>query len=356
MYQHDPRHVDVLVKGLGLEHGNSVQTPAAPNVTEEEESEPLGQEHHRRYKSLVARCLFLSQDRADITFIVNELCQKMSNPSQQSFTRLKRLARYLKHERQWGQIFKYEKIGEEVTAFTDSDWAGCKETRKSSSAGVVMLGAHALKAYTRKQKIIARSSAEAELYAAALGASELKGIVSLLKDLGYEKRPVLAIDAKATEHILHRQGIGKLKHIDVAYLWIQDEVRSHRLKVRRVRSEDNIADLGTKPLSKTIIAKHCLTMGYVNMSQESAQTVSHSWRDQGTSVQQAAGDHVQKVISSKPQQRKHPQQRQRTGPGLRSAVTGGRRVQTVPRRRGKDGARAEEQLQGARRDAERRHH
>ena len=159
-----------------------------------------------------------------------------------------------------------------------------------------------MKAYTRKQKIIARSSAEAELYAAALGASELKGIVSLLKDLGYEKKPVLAIDAKATEHILHRQGIGKLKHIDVTYLWIQDEVRSQRLKVRRVRSEDNIADLGTKPLSKTVIAKHCLTMGYVNMSQESAQTVSHSWRDQGISVQQTAGDHVQKAISSKPQQ------------------------------------------------------
>ena len=52
----------------------------------------------------------------------------------------------------------------------------------------------------------------------------------MLRDLGYEKKPVLAIDAKATEHILHRQGIGKLKHIDVAYLWIQDEVRSHSQK------------------------------------------------------------------------------------------------------------------------------
>ena len=135
----------------------------------------------------------------------------------------------------------------------------------------------------------------------------------VLKDLGYEKRPVLAIDAKATEHILHRQGIAKLKHIDVAYLCIQDEVRSHRL--RRVRSEDNIADLGTKPLSKAVIAKHCLTMGYVNMSQESAQKISHSWRDPRTSIQQTA---VQKAISSKPQQRKRPQQRQRTGPGLRS--------------------------------------
>ena len=202
MYQHDPRHVDVLVKELGLENGHTVQTPAA-----------------------------LSQDRADITFIVNELCQTMSSPTQQSLAKLKRLTRYLKR---------------------DSDWAGCKETRKSSSAGVAMTGAHTLKTYTRKQKIIARSIAEAELYAAALGACELNGIISLMRDLGYEKKPVLAIDAKATEHILHRQGIAKLKHIDVAYLWILDEVRSRRLQVRRVKSEDNVADLGTKPLSKAV--------------------------------------------------------------------------------------------------------
>ena len=72
---------------------------------------------------------------------------------------------------------------------------------------MALLGNHTLIGYTRKQKIIARSSAEAELCAAALGASESKGTVSLLKDLGYEMKPVLAIDAKATEHILHRQGI-----------------------------------------------------------------------------------------------------------------------------------------------------
>ena len=64
---------------------------------------------------------------------------------------------------------------------------------------------------------------------------------------------------------------GKLKHIDVTYLWIQDEVRSHRLRVRRIRSEDNVADLGTKPLSKAVIARHCLAMGYVNMNQENVQ-------------------------------------------------------------------------------------
>ena len=87
-------------------------------------------------------------------------------------------------------------------------------------------------------------------------------------DVGYEMKPVLAIDVKATEHILHRLGIGRLKHIDVACLWMQDEVRSKRLRVRKVKSEANVADLATRPLSKAVIAKHCLALGYVNTAEE----------------------------------------------------------------------------------------
>ena len=93
-----PDTLTCFVKDLGLENGK------------EEKPEPLSQVQHHKYRSQVARCFFLSQDRADITFIVNELCQRMSNPTQQSLVKLKRLARYLKRERQWGQVFKYGKL------------------------------------------------------------------------------------------------------------------------------------------------------------------------------------------------------------------------------------------------------
>ena len=128
------------VKDLRLEHGNSVQTPATRDATEEEEPEQLSQVQHSKYMSQVSRCLFVSQDRADITSIVNELSQRMSRPTQRSFAKRKRLVRYLKRERQSGQIFKYGRMVEEVTAFTDWNLAGCKETRKPSSAGVMLLG------------------------------------------------------------------------------------------------------------------------------------------------------------------------------------------------------------------------
>ena len=74
----------------------------------------------------------------------------------------------------------------------------------------------------------------------------MKGVQSMMCDLGFAVKPVLIIDAKATEHILHRHGIGTMQHIDVAHLCLQDEVKSNRLTVRRVKSEDNLADFGTK--------------------------------------------------------------------------------------------------------------
>ena len=119
------------------------------------------------------------------------------------------------------------------------------------------------------------------MYAAALGASESKGNVSLLEDLGYEMKPALAIDAKATKHVFHRQGIGKLKHIDVAYLWMQDEIRSKRLRVRRVKCEENGADLGSKPLSEAVIAKHRFTLAMSTWLKRMFSARVKRWRCSG---------------------------------------------------------------------------
>ena len=87
--------------------------------------------------------MFLSQDGADITFAVNELCQRMSVGTR-------------RQRDKWIQVFELRDVSSEVTVFFDLDWAGDKETRKSSSAGVALFGRHLLKACTRKQKIIAR--------------------------------------------------------------------------------------------------------------------------------------------------------------------------------------------------------
>ena len=94
-------------------------------------------------------------------------------------------------------------------------------------------------------------------------------------------KPVPDIYGKATELISHRRGIGRSKHMDKAYLPTQDEVRSKRVRVRRVKSEENVAELGTKPLRKAVIAKHTITLEYANMAEErvedAQQDVAMSW-------------------------------------------------------------------------------
>ena len=90
LYQHDPRRVDVLVANLGLVKGKAVQTPIIDDV-KDENPVWLHPKQASEYRSHVARCLFLSPDRADITFAVNELRRRMSDPSAHCFTKLKRL-------------------------------------------------------------------------------------------------------------------------------------------------------------------------------------------------------------------------------------------------------------------------
>ena len=90
------------------------------------------------------------------------------------------------------------------------------------------------------------------------------------RDLYFAVKPVLIIDATATEHILHRHGIVKMKPIDVAHLWLQ----SNRLKVRRVKSEDNLPDIGTTALDNKIIMKRATSMAYVD-AQENLKSGDH---------------------------------------------------------------------------------
>ena len=201
----------------------------------------------------VARCLLLSQDRADRTCAVDELCQRMSDPSQHSFSKLKRLVGYLKGERQSIQVFEFGDTSSEVTVFSDSDWAQ-REKRGSRQVRVALVGRHLLKAHTKKTEDHRQKQCRGRNVCSSIGSVRSEG------------GPELIIDAKSTEHILHRHGIGKMKHIDVAHLWLQDEVQPNRLRVRRVKSEDNLADSGTTAISNKIIRKHATSMGYIHAS------------------------------------------------------------------------------------------
>ena len=138
---------------------------------------------------------------------------------------------------------------------SDSDWAGDTKTRKSTSGGTIRLGAHLVKSWSKDQGSIATSSAEAELYAATKAASEALGLQIALKDFGIDIEINMEIDAKATIGIVSRQGLGRLKHVEVHDLWIQEAIKRGRLKIQKIPRAINTADLLASPSKSEDIKK-----------------------------------------------------------------------------------------------------
>ena len=130
-----------------------------------------------------------------------------------------------------------------IRAFVDSDWAGCRRTRKSTSGGVLYLGDTPVRGWSSNQAVIALSSGEAEYYAALKGASAALGYQSMLRDIGIRVSVALFTDSSAARGIIHRAGLGKLRHLETGYLWLQAAVANKRLQVRKVKGTENPADL-----------------------------------------------------------------------------------------------------------------
>ena len=223
---------------------------------------PLSDREAKAFRAAAARCNYLAGDRPDLQFATKEVCRGMASPTEGCWNKLKQLVKYLKGRARAVQWFRWQCTPSVVTAFSDSDWAGCRTTRKSTSGGGIAIGSHVVKSWARTQATLATSSGEAELYAAVKAAAELLGIQSLAKDFGHEMSAELLVDAKATIGMVSRSGLGKLRHVEVGHLWIQEAVKNKRLRVKKVLGTENAADLMTKYLDKATIDKHMTKMGF----------------------------------------------------------------------------------------------
>jgi hypothetical protein len=257
-YEADCKHAQVLVEEMGLEaSSNGLESPTEREEVEEgadredDGGELLGPEEARKFRGLAARANYLGQDRADLQFAAKEVCRKMSSPKDTDWRKLKRLARYLiTYPRVIWRFTDDEHTGNEVIdVFSDSDWAGDKRTRKSTSGGVVAIAGGAIKSWSSTQGTIALSSGEAEYYALVKAVAEGLGIQALALDLGYTMKLRVWVDSTAAKAVVSRLGLGKVRHLEVKYLWAQEALRKGRFEVRKIAGTANPADLLTKPLS-----------------------------------------------------------------------------------------------------------
>ena len=119
-----------------------------------------------------------------------------------------------------------------------------------------MVGRHLIKAWSTTQSTLALSSGEAELTGIVKGASQAIGLRSVAKDLGIKWDIEIRTDATAAIGICRRKGLGKIRHLAVADLWVQDKVKSGDFALSKILGSDNPADLLTKYLDGSSIVKH----------------------------------------------------------------------------------------------------
>ncbi|KAB2601163.1 hypothetical protein D8674_002168 [Pyrus ussuriensis x Pyrus communis] len=235
-------------------------TPCLPyNRLLKEDGEPYS--NPTLYRSLVGALQYLTFTRPDIAFSVHQVCQFMQNPMVSHFTAVKRILRYLKGTMQFG--ISYTKGDLQLKAFSDADWAGDPNDRRSTTGLVVFLGNSPISWSSKKQQTVSRSSTEAEYRALSFTSAKLDWIKQLLVFLHIPlpSVPVLFCDnlsaiALSFNPVQHQ----KTKHIEVDVHFVRERVSQKQLSVQFVSSQEQFADILTKGLSGPLFRTHCCNL------------------------------------------------------------------------------------------------
>jgi hypothetical protein len=259
VYESDVRHADILIKELGLENAKKVNTPVAD--VHHESDELLDHDKFKKYQSLCARANFMAIDRFDLQYAAKECCKAMSRPTMRDWAKLKRIGRYVIGRRRLVYRYVFQDELAAAVVYSDANWASDASDRRSTSGGVIVLGLHYIRSWSKTQSLVALSSAESELYAIVKASSEVLGFQSTIRDLGHKIGTIILSDASAALGIIQRQGLGRMRHIDCSFLFVQSLNANKVVQFAKVPGYENPADLCTKGLAEEAILRHVGKVG-----------------------------------------------------------------------------------------------
>ena len=237
------------------------------------------------YRALSASLLYLSMDRPEVSYAAKELCRHFAHPTKLGVEGLKRAVRLLVGLPRLVWHFPFTNVDGVLKVYVDTVFGGCQHTRRLTSGGIALRGTHPIKHWSLTQTTIAFFSGEAELGGICRGASIALGLQALAADLGIQLRIEILTDATAAIGICRRRGLGKMRHLHVADLWVEDRLRRGDFQLTKVLGSDNPEDLLTKHVSRDIMLRHMETIGIraeVGRA-KSAPTLQHSYEEHSAS-------------------------------------------------------------------------
>ncbi|XP_072076569.1 secreted RxLR effector protein 161-like [Arachis hypogaea] len=212
--------------------------------------------NNTEYRKLIGRLLYLANTRPEISYAVGKLSQFLECPTDKHFDAGLRVLRYLKSAPAQGLFFS-TKSDLEVTGYSDSDWAACPDSRRSVSGYCFFLGTSLITWKSKKQNVVARSSAEAEYRALAGATCEAQWITFITKELKLNLAKPIAIycDSQAALHIAANSVFHeRTKHIEVDCHIVHDKSKENVTKLLPIRTTEQTADILTKALSPKLFS------------------------------------------------------------------------------------------------------
>ncbi|RVX05106.1 Retrovirus-related Pol polyprotein from transposon RE1 [Vitis vinifera] len=202
--------------------------------------------------------------RPDLAYALSVVSQYMHNPGEQHMNAVMRILRYLKNAPGKGILFAKNVDHQSIKVYTDADWAGAVDDRRSTSGYFTFVGGNLVTWKSKKQNVVARSSAEAKFRGMALGLCEALWLRILLQDLGYlSRQPIrLFCDNKAACDIAHNPvQHDRTKHVEVDRFFIKEKLDDKIVELPKIRSEDQLADILTKVVSSQVFSKFLDKLG-----------------------------------------------------------------------------------------------
>jgi histone deacetylase 1/2 len=199
---------------------------------------------------MVGALQYLTMTRPDISYAVNKVCQFLHAPTTVHWTGAKQILRYVKGTPTIGLNFS-KSNSSLVSAFSDADWAGCLDDRRSTGGFTIFFGPNLISWSAKKQATVSRSSTEAEYKSVANATSEVIWMQSLLEELGVKLRqpPCLWCDNLGATYLSANQVFhARAKHIKIDFQFVREKVLNKQLEIRFVPSKDQVVDGFTKPL------------------------------------------------------------------------------------------------------------
>jgi len=232
-----------------------------------EDSEPLPADVP--YRSAIGSLMYLMIcTRPDLGFAVGRLSQHCENPLKCHWNAVKRVYRYVKGTQDMGIVYDAKSADSSdipIIGYSDSDWAGCNDSRKSTEAYVFLLTGGAISWRSKKQSIVALSSCEAEYISACTAAKEAIWLSKVMQNmLGTDKPSPITVLMDNQGSIKSAQNMSinaRNKHIDIRHHFVRDAVAKKDVLLAYCPTSDQVADILTKPLIRVLFEKFRSLMG-----------------------------------------------------------------------------------------------